>query len=82
MATETAKTSRRDFLKLGVAASGLALGEPLARTGLAATPASEARTLLKNGLVVDGTGKKGFVGDVLIQGAKIQAVSKKATARK
>ncbi|MDD5711508.1 MAG: amidohydrolase family protein, partial [Smithellaceae bacterium] len=31
--------------------------------------------LLKNGLIVDGTGKKGFVGSVLIKGDKIVAVT-------
>ncbi len=31
--------------------------------------------LLKNGLIVDGTGKKGFTGDILINGPKIEAIS-------
>ena len=36
---------------------------------------SHKTILLKNGLVVDGTGSRGYIGDVLIQGAKIQDVS-------
>lgn len=35
------------------------------------------RTLLKNGYVVDGSGKKGFVGSVALEGDKIAAVSRK-----
>ena len=35
----------------------------------------EQRLLLKNGLVVDGTGNTAFNGDVLINGSRIEAVS-------
>ena len=34
-----------------------------------------ARILLKNGFIVDGTGKKGTAGDLLIQGTKIEKIS-------
>jgi N-acyl-D-amino-acid deacylase len=36
---------------------------------------SEKQVLLKNGLIVDGTGGKGFLGDLLIQGSEIKEVS-------
>lgn len=36
---------------------------------------SRSRALLKNGLIVDGTGNKAFNGDVLINGDKIEYVS-------
>jgi len=36
---------------------------------------SRSRTLLKNGLIVDGTGGKSFKGDLLINGDKIERVS-------
>ena len=36
---------------------------------------NRSRTLLKNGLIVDGTGSKAFKGDVLINGDKIEHVS-------
>ena len=39
------------------------------------TDRSESTVLLKNGLIVDGTGKKGELGDLLINGEKIEAVS-------
>jgi len=39
------------------------------------TKSSEAHVLLKNGLIVDGTGNKGELGDLLINGEKIEAVS-------
>ena len=35
----------------------------------------DACILLKNGLIVDGTGRKGYTGNVLIRGDKIEAVS-------
>ena len=31
--------------------------------------------LLKNGLIVDGTGRKGYTGDLLIKGTKIEEIS-------
>lgn len=34
-------------------------------------------TLLKDGLIVDGTGKQGYQGNLLIKGTKIEEVSKK-----
>ncbi len=76
--------NRRDFL--GSASKALlALGAiPLVGSAArAATPTgttitssgSGPRTLLKNGLIVDGTGAKGYVGSVLISGDKIQEVA-------
>ncbi len=73
----TRPTTRRELLKRGAVASGALLAPPLLRTVAAKPDDREARTLLKQGLIVDGTGKKGFVGDVLIKGAKIEAVSPK-----
>ncbi|RJQ74165.1 MAG: hypothetical protein C4519_17105 [Desulfobacteraceae bacterium] len=37
-------------------------------------------TLLKNGLIVDGTGKKGYAGNLLIKGAKIEQISSQPIA--
>ena len=34
-----------------------------------------SRLLLANGLIVDGTGKKAYLGDLLIQGGRIEAVT-------
>jgi len=70
------KTTRRGFLKLGAQASGLILGHRMLRSGLVEASVSEPRTLLKNGLIVDGTGKKGEVGSLLIKGTKIEEVSR------
>jgi N-acyl-D-amino-acid deacylase len=39
------------------------------------TSGSGKQVLLKNGLIVDGTGAKGFIGDLLIQGSQIREVS-------
>ena len=36
---------------------------------------ADSRVLLKGGLIVDGTGRKGFVGDVLIEGSQIASIS-------
>jgi len=69
------RTSRRAFLKAGTTASGALLAQPLLRSIASAVPTDAPCTRLKNGLIVDGTGKKGAVGDVLIKGAKIEAVS-------
>ena len=32
------------------------------------------KTLLKNGLIIDGSGKKGFIGNVLMDGDKIAKI--------
>ncbi|MCP4749299.1 MAG: amidohydrolase family protein [Proteobacteria bacterium] len=37
---------------------------------------SGSRTLLKNGFIVDGTGRKGYSGDLLIEGDRIKEISK------
>ena len=79
---------RRDFLRwLGKATSALGayslIGNTLTNKALASTTKTAQkgvsvegeRILLKNGLVVDGTGKKGISsGSVLINGDKIEAV--------
>ena len=38
---------------------------------------AEPGVLLKNGLIVEGTGRKGFPGDLLIKGPRIEQVSEK-----
>ncbi len=42
---------------------------------VAVTGSPAGRVLLKKGLIVDGTGKKAFTGDVLINGSRIEAVT-------
>ncbi len=71
-------TTRRSFLKQGAGASGLLAAGVAVDRVFARPKDANAQTLLKRGLVVDGTGKKGFVGDVLIRGDKIEAVCKTA----
>ncbi|MFO7964843.1 MAG: amidohydrolase family protein [Desulfobacterales bacterium] len=41
-------------------------------------PTADSRFLLKNGFIVDGTGRPGYVGNVLIRGEKIEAVSRES----
>ena len=41
---------------------------------------SDAYTLIKNGLIIDGTGSDPFTGDVLISGQRILAVGADAAA--
>ena len=41
---------------------------------------SGSRLLLKNGLIVDGSGKRAFYGDVLVEGDKIELVTPRAVA--
>lgn len=50
---------------------------PKSTTGQPAVvfPDSASRLLLRNGLIVDGTGGKAFQGDVMIHGEKIETVS-------
>jgi len=74
---ETRQTTRRSFLKLGTKASGALLAHPLLKSTVTGASRSDRRTLLKNGLIVDGTGAEGVVGNVLIKGTKIEAVSPK-----
>ena len=73
----SAVPTRRDFLRRGLGVSALAAAGPLLEARGVEAPASPRRTLLRNGLVVDGTGKAGFVGDVLIEGEHIKEVSPK-----
>jgi len=72
---ETGRLSRRGFLQTGAKVSGLLVAAPLLKQIRVEASASEPRTLLQNGLIVDGTGKKGEVGDLLIKGTKIEEVS-------
>ena len=72
---ETRHISRRKLLGLGVKASGLLMGGSLVKSAAVAAVDSEPRMLLKNGLIVDGEGKKAFTGNVLIKGAVIEDVS-------
>jgi len=69
--------TRRDFLKTGLAASTLA-GIGSLHPKEVVDAAAKPKTLLKNGLIVDGSGKPGFVGDVLVSGTRIEAVSEQA----
>ncbi len=68
------KATRREFLGVGAVASGLFLGQPLVGVR-SVEAAAKPRVLLKHGLLVDGTGKKGVVGDLLLNGTKIEALS-------
>lgn len=45
------------------------------KSGRVETVNSKKQVLLKNGFIVDGTGGKGFLGDLLIQGSQIKEVS-------
>jgi N-acyl-D-amino-acid deacylase len=76
--------NRRDFIgSASKALLALASVPLLGSRARAATPTAPAiastgsgpRTLLANGLIVDGTGKEGYVGSVLISGDMIQEVS-------
>ncbi len=71
---------RRGFLKLvgkaALSASALSLFGPKRREARATVfPSGSTEVLLKKGLVVDGTGKKSFTGNLLIKGNKIAAVT-------
>ncbi|MBN1343094.1 MAG: amidohydrolase family protein [Phycisphaerae bacterium] len=72
---DTRPSTRRSFLKTTGSATAAALSSKLGRPVFAAPRDAATCTLLKHGLIVDGTGKKAFLGDVLIKGAKIDAVS-------
>lgn len=61
------------FSRAGVAAKSTSVATSAATSLKVA--GSPSRTLLKNGLIVDGTGQKAFKGDVLINGDKIEQVS-------
>ena len=69
------ETTRRGFLKSGALTAGVLFAQPLLNAKAVEPAFSERRTLLKNGLVVDGTGKTGAVGHLLIRGNTIEAVS-------
>jgi len=72
---KTRRFSRRRFLKAGAKASGLLMAAPVVNRVRVEVSASEPRTLLKNSLIVDGTGNKPFPGNVLIKGTRIEDVS-------
>jgi N-acyl-D-aspartate/D-glutamate deacylase len=42
------------------------------KSGPMEVAASEKHMLLKNGLIVDGTGTEGFMGNLLIKGGRIE----------
>jgi N-acyl-D-amino-acid deacylase len=70
--------TRRDFLtRAGIAGAGLMLVPNMGKgiLGSSNLMADSGRVLLKNGLIVDGTGKKGFVGSILIEKGKIVSVN-------
>jgi N-acyl-D-amino-acid deacylase len=70
------KIARRKFLRFGVKASGLLLmGKSLAKPTSVEASTSEACTLLKKGLIVDGTGQTGVIGNLLIKGSRIEEIS-------
>jgi len=69
------RISRKKLLRLGAAASCLLIGGPLLKRSTVEASDSEPCTLLKNGLIVDGAGKTGFTGCVLIKGGRIEEVS-------
>ncbi|MCP4134221.1 MAG: amidohydrolase family protein [bacterium] len=52
-------------------------GIPAKRESLRITGSSRSRILLKNGLILDGTGEKAYHGDLLINGNKIEEVTGK-----
>jgi N-acyl-D-amino-acid deacylase len=69
------RISRRNLLRLAAAASGLTVGGSLLKRATVEAAGSEPCTLLKNGLIVDGTGKNSFAGNLLIKGGRIEEVS-------
>lgn len=50
-------------------------GEIIRRKKIAVRGGNGSRLLLKNGLIVDGTGKKAFIGDLLIRGDRIEMIT-------
>ena len=69
------KSSRREFLKTTAIVSGVALSPRFVSAATVETPRGSASFVLKNGLIVDGAGKPGVVGDVLVEGTAIKQVS-------
>ena len=69
------RISRKKLLRLGATASGLLIGGSLLKRTTVEAADSEPCMLLKNGLIVDGAGKKGFAGHLLIKGGRIEEVS-------
>ena len=67
--------TRRTFLKTGAGASAFLLAQPLLNAAAVGPAFSERRTLLKNGLLVNGTGAKGVIGSLLIKGTRVEAIS-------
>ncbi len=77
----TARNSRRNFLKMILKSAGAMLVlSPVSRlfgqSAVAVKGESAARKILKNGLIVDGSGAKAFPGSVVIDGDIISAVTK------
>jgi N-acyl-D-amino-acid deacylase len=57
------------------AAVGMAAGKSAGTPKIEVSGGNRSRLLLKNGLIVDGTGKKAYKGDLLIEGGSIEAVA-------
>jgi N-acyl-D-amino-acid deacylase len=55
-------------------AAGVMVGESGKTPKIEASGRRRSRLLLKNGLIVDGTGEKAYQGDLLINGGKIETV--------
>ncbi len=66
--------SRRDILKRAATTAGVLSSATVAPTVWAA-PRQPDRVLLQRGLIVDGTGREPFEGDVLLEGDRIAQVS-------
>jgi N-acyl-D-amino-acid deacylase len=69
--------TRRDFLiRTGIAGAGLMLMPDIGMgmPGSGRLKADKGRMLLRNGLIVDGTGKKGYIGSILVENGKIVSV--------
>ncbi len=62
------------LLRLLPAASGAAKKSEQGHGKKVTVPRGEGRVLLKNGLVIDGTGARGYAGNVVIRGRRIEKV--------
>jgi N-acyl-D-amino-acid deacylase len=55
--------------------AGTTVGEPARAPKIAVSGSDRSRLLLKNGLIVDGTGRRSYLGDLLINDGSIEAVT-------
>ncbi len=53
----------------------------LSTTGEASSPPPQYDILIRNGRVIDGTGRQGFIADIAIKGERIARIGKLTTAR-